>query len=128
MACLNFNNPEPRELQKTSIKILHDQYQMVILPLSVLVDLSALEKESPVTLLDKNKKIIIQKAYLHEELNNTNHELGATPHFKIEISKADILKLSANGEDQMIAIPEIHEPITKNKNLNQRASPYEISL
>lgn len=106
--CLNLSDKQSLPASPSSkIKIEHSHYKTVIIPLSILVEQDVNQNEIAVSILDKNKKVIIQKAYLHEEIKNPNKELGGLPYFKIEIPEEDILKISATGEDLMIAIPEL---------------------
>jgi len=110
-----------------NIKISHAGYQVMTVPLSVLVsEASQALPENPVTLISKDKKIIAEKAYLHEA-SNTPKTLGEAPHFKIEISNTDIVRVSEFAGDGMVAVPyvEIKKPKVHSPN---KGSRYEVSI
>ena len=115
----------------TSIRRLHPHYKMIVVPLNLLIETDPNAIETPVSLMTKSKQILINKAYLHEQVKNDEgnigRDLGSSAHFKIEIAENDILKLSADADNIMMAIPEIKPPI-KEKKLNRRASHYEIDI
>ena len=97
-----------------SIKQLHPHYKMVVVPLTVLLDFNHNEKETKISLLNKNKKVIVKSAFLHEEVKNTNKEnLTATPRFKIEIPENELINISTDDNEVMVAIPEIEEKISE---------------
>jgi hypothetical protein len=106
-------------------KTLHPHHKMIIAPLTVLSEISADSVETPVTLMSKNKKILVQKAYLHEEVRPKNAEEMGTTRFKIEIPDEEVLKLSEELLDSMIAIPEVklNRP---GKAVTKRISKYEM--
>jgi hypothetical protein len=124
MVCLNLRSPAPVAIVAPPAKIIHPHYKILVTPLTVLAEINE-EKEIPVTLLNKARKILVQKAYLHEEIKTT--ELGSQPRFKIEIPEEEMLKLSAGNEEGMIAIPEI-KILPQTKKQPSRASQYEINL
>lgn len=127
--CLSFFKKQPEAaIIASKIKTAHNHYKAVVIPLTVLVDQNATEDEIAVSILNKNKKLIIQKAYLHEEVKTPNKELGGATYFKIEIPEEDILKIGASGEDLMIAVPELKMISSTNEHHNKRVSPYEINL
>ncbi len=128
--CLSFGHEAVENAHPTtSSHLLHPHFKMVVAPLTVLADFDSEATETPVTLMNKSKKIIIQKAYLHDEVTSTSSkELGSAPHFKIEIPEDEIIKLSADEGELMIAMPEIKIPKKETKPLNKRVSKYEVSL
>lgn len=107
-------------------KILHPHHQMMLIPLEALVTESGSDiPETPVTLISKNKKIIVEKAWLHEALKSDNDD----SQFKIEIPDQQVEHVSANAFLGMIAVPYVEKSkkplvIVKPK----RGSKYEISL
>lgn len=107
---------------------MHPHYKTVVIPLTVWADQDTNESEMIVSILDKNKKIIIQKAYLHEEIKNTNKDLAGLPYFKIEIPEDDILKISATDQNLMIAIPEVKIVNATKKVPHKKESRYEINI
>ncbi|MBC7537272.1 MAG: hypothetical protein H7281_00505 [Bacteriovorax sp.] len=127
--CLSFGPHEllpPKEL--IIAKILHPHFKMIVVPLNILIDLDPKSLENPVTLLNKSKKILIHKAYLHEMLISSNKDLESNPRFKIEIPEDEVLNINAEGSDTMVAIPELKLPEKVSKPLNKRVSQYEIKL
>lgn len=128
VTCLNFSNSSAITYQTTNknARVLHPEHKMIIVPLTVLVDVDPLVSETPVSLMTKSKKILIARAYLHEEVKNSEKP-GEKTQFKIEIPETDLLMLSADSEVEMIAIPELKSrPVLKP--INKRVSQYEIDL
>lgn len=113
---------EEKSAPLATIKTLHPNHQMMVIPMKALVS-SAYEKnpETPVSLVSTDKKIISLKAYLHEEVKTS----GEVSQFKIEISNADVVKVSQATESGVIAVPYV-----ENKKINsiKRGSKYEVSL
>lgn len=107
---------------KEKVKILHMNHQMMVIPLQALVS-SDYEKntETPVSLISRDKKIISNKAYLHEIIKASDE----SSHFKIEIPNTDIVKVSQAAGLGMIAIPYV-----ENKKIPtlKKGSKYEISI
>lgn len=115
----------PSGESKTEIKLkkkpFHANHQMMSIPLNVLAtDLDA--NEIPVTLISKDKKVIIEKAWLHELVKTE----GEIPQFKIEIMNTDIIRVSEFVDTGMVAIPYVKK--TKKKTSLTRGSRYEISM
>ncbi|MDO9183835.1 MAG: hypothetical protein Q7U04_15580 [Bacteriovorax sp.] len=127
--CLSFgpNDNHPKALAKIS-KTIHPNFKMIIVPLSVLIDINPDALETPITLLNKSKKILIPKAYLHEMLPASNKDFDNIQRFKIEIPEDQIIKLSEDAPDTMIAIPELKITQTIKKPQNKRVSLYEIDI
>lgn len=126
--CLSFAptvKEVPSLLRKT--KLLHPHFKMIVVPLTVLVDIDLTSSETPVTLMNKSKKILISKAYLHEMLAS-NHKDLESPRFKIEIPEEEVQQISADDSDAMIAIPEIKMAEKGKLPLNKRVSKYETNL
>jgi hypothetical protein len=109
-------------------KILHPHYKMVILPLTLFIEAPQNAAETPITLMTKSKKILIAKAFLHEAVQKGPHELEGPSQFKIEIPESEVLKLSAEGSSELIALPELNLPPKGKSTTNKRVSHYEISL
>ncbi len=110
---------------KVQQKLFHPHHKTIIAPLTVMVETGAKGVETPVTLMNKNKKILVPKAYLHEEVPPTNgQEMGST-RFRIEIPEEAFLKVSEDLLDPMVAIPEIqsNRPV---KAVQKRISKYEM--
>lgn len=121
------SNPALPKMPSPPRKILHPQFKMVVIPLNVLIDLDQGASEIPVTLMSKSKKVLISRAYIHEMVPGNIKDLSA-PRFKIEIPESEVLKLSADDPEAMIAIPEIKLKEKVLKSSSKRVSPYEINL
>lgn len=119
--CLPMKDPQP-EIKK-NLKILHSGYQMMGLPLNVLVTTAdETLPEIAVSLVSKDKKIIVEKAWLHEALKTE----GDIPQFKIEISNEDVLQISKYASEGMLAVPYV--PKKKAMLSLKRGSKYEVSI
>ena len=108
----------------------HLNYQMMVLPINLLFSNEDLKKlETPITLISSEKKIIVTKAFLHEEMPNKVIEgqarEGSMRHFKIEIPNQDLVKVSAFLEKGVMALPYVETKITKTV---KQGSKYEISF
>ena len=126
--CLQFGSATPVTSNISKSRILHPHYKMIVVPLTVLIDLDPTATETAVSLMTKSKKILISRAYLHEEVKDANRPSEGPSRFKIEIPESEVLKLSADAEIEMIAIPELKlNPVIK-KPINKRVSHYEIDL
>lgn len=109
--------PEPKAL-----KALHSDHQIMEIPLKALISENSHKLfETPVTIISKDKKIIATKAWLHEEVKKDSEE----SYYKIEISNADIVKISESMEIGMIAIPYVKQKAVTTK---KRGSRYEVSI
>lgn len=130
LLCLTFGHEKKEEtaLSSKPTATLHPHFKMIVTPLIVLADNNEGITETPVTLINKAKKIIIQKAYLHEKVESQNKELEGSPRFKIEIPEDEVIKLSADEGELMIAIPELKLSPKEKKLSNKRVSQYEVSL
>lgn len=107
---------------ETNKKRLHAGHEMMVLPLEVLVTEEAKAKEETIiTIVSKDNKVIIQKAYLHEKLINKNE----SSQFKIEIPSSEIVKASDHINGGMLAIPYVEKKSVKS---NKRGSKYEINI
>jgi hypothetical protein len=122
VAVLCMPSQQAKIAERQSLKILHPNYQMMALPLQALVsNLSANDPETPVTLITRDKKIIAEKAFLHEEIKAS----GEATQFKIEISNTDIAKVGPATEQGVIAVPYVENKKIKSI---KRGSKYEVSL
>lgn len=106
-----------------SNKILHKNYQIVTLPIQSLVSTEEINRtETPVTILSNDKKIIIQKAYLHQAAGKDEEKT----YFKIEISNQDLITLGDFLQESMIAIPYVEK--THSISFKKRGSKYEVNF
>lgn len=127
--CLTFGpNDHADPLKKIIHQTLHPHYKMMVIPLSLMIDRDPNTLETPVTLMNKSKKILIPKAYLHQALTNSNKDQDGLPLFKIEIPEDEVPKLIDVASEVVIAIPEIQLPTEIKKLINKRVSKYEINL
>lgn len=120
--------PSAREVSTATNKgslILHPHYKMLVLPLTPLMNYSVAEKEVPVTLISRDKKIIIKKAFLHEAEKDKLSE-GNIRHFKIEINESDLIQSQAMLETEMIAVPYVETKISRTN--KKKGSTYETTL
>ena len=129
--CLSIKSP--RENSPSPVRELktHPHFKMMVLPLKQLAEINPQDTETIVSLIDKNKKIVTAKAYLHEEVKDKDKDKDSdnrTNHFKIEISEDDILKMSAGDADPLMAIPEVNSTNGKLSIIKKRVSPYEINF
>ncbi len=108
---------------KKNQKILHDNHQMMTLPLTVLVTTSEESSlETPVSLISKDKKIIVEKAWLHEAIKSDDEN----SQFKIEINNEDVTQISEYVSEPMLAVPYVQKK--KIKVSLKRGSKYEVSI
>lgn len=122
VAVICMPSQETKIAEKQSLKILHPNYQMMALPLQALVsNVSENDPETAVTLITRDKKVIAEKAFLHEEIKSS----GELTQFKIEISNTDIAKVGPATEQGVIAVPYVEKKINKSI---KRGSKYEVSL
>lgn len=128
MICLSFGESAPLPTKGGPRKVLHPHFKMIVIPLSLLMDLDPDAREIPVTLMTKQKKILIQKAYLHEEVQKRENLENGPARFRIEIPETDVLKLSADPDVEMIAMPELSLKPKLKASSNKRVSHYEIDL
>lgn len=121
MICLPTN--EDISVVKKSEKPLHPQHEQMILPLEVLIPTNHQElPEVPVTIVSKDQKIIVKKAYLHEAIESKND----VPQFKIEIPQSEIVNVSDHIQEGMLAIPYVEIKL-KSKSL-KKESKYEVNI
>ncbi|MBP9680615.1 MAG: hypothetical protein KBD76_04335 [Bacteriovorax sp.] len=110
-------------------RITHPHYKMLVIPLLLLADINPGLNEIPISLISKTKKILIPKAYLHEEVPTAQNDLGSSPRFKVEIPEEDIVKIMTDGDaETLTAVPEINIKQSSKKTTNKRVSRYEINL
>lgn len=112
------------------VKLHHPQFQIMVLPLNLLVSSEMLElSETPVTLISADKKLIVKKAYLHQEVKTAKSDDtlfdGSLKHFKIEIPEVDLIRVSDFLEKGMVAVPYVEVKTSKSIN---RGSKYEVSF
>lgn len=109
-------------------KIFHPHFRTIIVPLTLLIELDPKAIETPITLVNKEKKVLFSKAYIHEEIKTTERDQSAPARFKIEIPEGEVLKLGADNTEAMIAIPEFNQPRKEKKSNTKRESHYEVDL
>jgi len=97
---------------------LHPGHRPLILPLKLLLAFDQNIEALPVTIIAKDKKVLIKKAYLHTESLKDNH-------FKIEIPEDELAYVSSFFEEDMIAIPYVESKTTK---VTPKGSKYEVNL
>ena len=122
LLCFSYKAPSTDGKTLPEQKVLHPNFKMINTALEVLVDYKNSESETPISLIDKKHQIIIQKAYLHGALKSDPKR------FKIEINEADLIKLNADSNETMIAIPEIKILPKRVSTTKQRISKYEINI
>ncbi len=123
MLCLPSQDERPLIQKKRE---LHTGFQLLELNLNPLLALEDLKGPHLVTLLASDKKVLVQKAWLHEEIAIKDSSLQQKRRFKIEIPENELLKLSATTDEMMIAVPHITKVQTTKK--VARGSQYEINL
>ncbi len=114
--------------KEDTTRTLHANHKMLILPLTLLLSINDSEKEIPVTLISKTKKIIVKKAFLHsKEKNSLSIDDHETNRFKIEIPENELEISHVLLEEEMIAVPYVENK--KNaKPAQTQGSKYEINL
>jgi hypothetical protein len=116
MICLPSSNGQTKSVKP--VFKLHPNHQLLILPLTLLLPLDQSLESVPVTLISKDKKVLVKKAWLHNEILKENH-------FKIEILESEVVHVSATTEEDMIAVPYVE---TKLRKVTARGSKYEVNL
>ncbi len=117
-------NPVKKDI---SLRTIHSNHKMLILPLTPLLSISDNEKEIPVTLISKNKKIIVKKAFLHTKETDTKQNADEVIRFKIEIPESELETSQVLLEEEMIAVPYVESKKTA-KAIKHQGSKYEINL
>lgn len=123
-ACFS-GSDSPATVKAVALKQLHPNHKMVIAPLTVIAEIDPDQAEVPVTLMNRNNKILVRRAWLHEEIKTSKTDSPGETRFKIEIPDEDILKISENLGETMIAIPEIKQGRSPRAAV-KRVSKYEI--
>jgi len=116
LICLPSSNA-PAKVTKPNLT-LHPGHQLLILQLTILLPVDQSLESIPVTLISKEKKIIVKKAWLHNESLKDNR-------FKIEIPESELVHASASFEEDMVAVPYVE---TKIRRVASRGSKYEVNL
>lgn len=116
---------EPAVKKEVSSKLTHPNHKMVIAPLTVIAETDPDQQEVPVTLMNRNKKILIRRAWLHEEVKGPKLEGMGETRFKIEIPEEEVIKISENLDEAMIAIPEVKQGRPQ-RSAVKRVSKYEV--
>ncbi|MBC7714890.1 MAG: hypothetical protein H7177_16200 [Rhizobacter sp.] len=123
VALLCLPSGESKTTTASVAKKLHTDHQLMAIPLTVLTtDNNQSAIETPVSLISKDKKMVVEKAWLHESLKSEN---GITQ-FKIEINNYDVVKVSEYVEAGMIAVPFVENK--RMKTPVKRGSKYEVSI
>lgn len=115
------------EKKEVTSRTVHTNHKMLILPLTLLLSIADEEKEIPVTLISKTKKIIVKKAFLHTKENNSLSRDGEASRFKIEIPESELETSRVLLEEEMIAVPYVENKKIY-KSVNYQGSKYEINL
>ncbi len=108
-------------------RTFHAHHKMLILPLTPLLSIANEEKEIPVTLISKTKKIIVKKAFLHNQQNESKPNDGEVNRFKIEIPESELETSRVLIEEDMIAVPYVENKKFA-KAVKKQGSKYEINL
>ncbi len=109
-------------VEKKSMRVTHPDHQMITLPLNVLVSFeNENTRELAVSLVTKDKVVIAEKAWLHEQVKKD----GEIPQFKIEINNLDVIRVSEFAAEGMIAVPYVQK---KARASVKRGSKYEVSI
>ncbi|MBC7429830.1 MAG: hypothetical protein H7336_14545 [Bacteriovorax sp.] len=123
VALLCFPMRETRIAPASSQKTIHTDYQMMVVPLNALITENNLtDLETPVSLISKDKKMVVEKAWLHESVKSEN---GITQ-FKIEINNREVVKVSEYVDTGMVAVPYVETK--KLKVALKKGSKYEVSI
>ena len=123
MLCLPSQDERPLVQKKRE---LHAGFQLLELNINPLLALEDSKGPHFVTLLASDKKVLVQKAWLHEEVIIKDSSLQQKRRFKIEIPENELLKLSALADEIVIAVPHMIKVQTTKK--VARGSQYEINL
>lgn len=124
VASMMMPSTKTEAITKKNTKIIHPDYQIMVLPMQVMVSDNLEDAtETPVTLLSSDKKIIALKAYLHEEIAGSRGSNDSQ--FKIEISNSDVAKIGLAASVGVIAVPYVESKKIKSI---KRGSKYEVSL
>ena len=123
MLCLPSNETKIMIQKKRE---LHAGHQLLELTLNPLLAIEDSKRPLAVTLLSADKKTLVQKAWLHEEVLTKDHSLSPKRRFKIEIPESELLKLSPFEDALVIAVPHIQKVVMAKK--MARRSQYEINL
>lgn len=129
LACYSFFSESHSAVIAASAteKKMHPHFKMIIAPLKLLVENNETTEDVPITLIDKDKKILVRTAYLHNEMKSPGADKSEVAHFKIEIPEEDVLKLSADESTPMIAIPQLQKELST-KAAKKRVSKYEVNF
>lgn len=111
------SNSGPVKTHKPAIT-LHPGHQLLILPLTLLLPVDPSQESIPVTLISKEKKVLVKKAWLHNDSHKDNR-------FKIEIPESELVHVSRALEEDMIAVPYVETKMTK---ISRKGSKYEVNL
>lgn len=116
LICLPSSDGQTKTI-KPSI-ILHPNHQLLVLPLTLLLPMDQSQESVPVTLISKDKKVLVRKAWLHNESSKDGR-------FKVEISESELVHVGSTLEEEMVAVPYVE---TKIRNVTSRGSKYEVNL
>jgi predicted CoA-binding protein len=117
--------------QLVTQKIRHAGFKRIVLPVNLLVSQEELEKkETIVTLTSHDNKILVQKAYLHEEVvkpTDSSLELSERQ-FNIEIPAQSLTRMSDFSKTGVIVLPYVEHVEAKPSRKIYRGSKYEVSF
>lgn len=113
------------EKEKAVLKTSHVNHQFILLPLTVLVSKESMElPETSVTLVSKENKVIVSRAYLHELVKTENEQ----SFYKVEINNSELKRVNEIITVGALAIPHIIEQKTAHKKSTYKGSKYEVNL
>lgn len=130
LLCLPSTKALPPTQAAVIVKTQHIGHKMMVLPIQLLLSDEDLKKtETIITLVSSDKKVIVPKAFLHEEIpqksSGESFQNEDQKHFKIEIPDSDLVKISDFIEKGVIALPYV---LVKTAKTIKRGSNYEVSF
>lgn len=123
MLCLPMGKHE--EVKSLSLKTIHPEHQIMLIPLDALVSEEAIKNaETPVSLITKENKIVSRKAYLH----GTSKKENDLNYFKVEIKNADLKIVAQAMKEELIAIPFVENITSPIPSTIKKGSKYEVNF
>lgn len=116
--------------QNTTIKSepmnFHLRHKLVVIPVNNLVPIDSLSKETPITLLSSENKVVIAKAYLYKKIISPQLD-NSKDYFQVEIPENELIKLINQKNESLTAVPQIDSQIiSQYQNHQTKESKYEI--
>lgn len=109
-------------------KLIHPDHKMLVLPVTPLLSITDDSQEIPVSLISKNKKVLVKKAYIHAEVADAKSAFSEKPHFTIEIHDKDLALSESLLEEDMIAVPYVETAVVRKTVFKKGRSKYETNL